>query len=90
MVPGVPPPPPPDPPPPQADIPPNTARPNAVFFNGGDGATFQRIEFGEARSEIFTYGLAIGDIDKDGYPDIAVARTGAASGIFFSSPTPKK
>jgi len=68
----------------------NTAKPNAVLVNGGDGTSFQRIEFGEAGSEIATYGLAIGDIDKDGYPDIAVARTGAASGIFFSTPISKK
>jgi hypothetical protein len=50
-----------------------------------DGSALQRVEFGEAGRGIATYGLAIADVDKDGYPDIAVARTGAASGIFFST-----
>jgi hypothetical protein len=64
----------------------NVGRPNVVFFNEKDGRRFQRLEFGEGTDDAATYGLAIGDVDKDGYPDIAVARTGARSGIFFSSP----
>lgn len=64
----------------------NTGRPNAVFFNHGDGIAYDRVDFGEGSSGVATYGLAIADIDKDGYPDIAVARTGAVSGIFFSTP----
>lgn len=62
----------------------NTGRPNAVFFNDGTGARFERVEFGEAGRDTATYGLAIADIDGDGYPDVAVARTGSPSGIFFS------
>ena len=31
-----------------------------------------------------TFGLAVADIDKGGCLDIAAARTGAPSGIFFS------
>jgi hypothetical protein len=45
-----------------------------------------RREFGEASPDVLTYGLAIGDVNKDGYLDIVVARTGAPSGIFYSSP----
>ncbi len=64
----------------------NTARPNAVFFNLSDGSAFQRVEFGEGGPELATYGLAIADLNGDGFPDIAVARSGAPSGIFFSTP----
>jgi hypothetical protein len=63
----------------------NVGKPNAVFFNEKDGTSFGRVEFGDANAGSATYGLAIADVDKDGYPDIAVARTGADSGIFFSS-----
>ncbi len=64
----------------------NVGKKNVVFFNEKNGSGFQRVEFGEAGENAATYGLAVADIDKDGYPDIAVARTGAASGIFFSQP----
>jgi hypothetical protein len=64
----------------------NVGKPNVVFFNEKDGSSFERVEFGDAGVGAATYGVAVADIDNDGYPDIAVARTGAASGIFFSTP----
>ena len=50
------------------------ARP-AVFFNDGSGRRFTPVLFGDAKGT--AYGLAIGDVDKDGRLDIAVARSEA-------------
>jgi FG-GAP-like repeat len=63
---------------------------NAVYFNLGASGGFRKVPFGEAKPDMATYGLAIGDVNKDGYPDIAVARTGAPSGIFISTPVRTK
>ena len=67
----------------------NVDRPNVIFFNEKDGSSYQRVEFGGVAGAA-TYGLAAGDVDGDGFPDIAVARTGAPSGIFISSGAGKK
>jgi hypothetical protein len=32
------------------------------------------------------YGVAIGDLDGDGWPDIAAARSDAPNGIWFGGP----
>ncbi len=37
----------------------NTAQPNAVFFNQGDGKTFREVLFGDPSQR--TYNLAVGD-----------------------------
>ncbi len=64
----------------------NVEQANDVYFNLGAGGAFRKVPFGEAKADLASYGLAIGDVNKDGYPDIAIARTGGPSGIFISAP----
>ena len=46
---------------------------NLVFINQGDGTFIdQSKEFGITNAESFSTGIAIGDIDLDGYPDVYV------------------
>jgi hypothetical protein len=59
-----------------------------VYFNDGSGRHFTPVQFGEASATDYPFdsGFAIGDLDKDGYGDIAVARTGAPSVVYFGGP----
>jgi len=41
------------------------------------------VSFGDAKGTV--YGFAVGDLDEDGWPDIAVARSDAPNVVFFSS-----
>jgi hypothetical protein len=50
---------------------------------GGSGKRFVEVASGDTRGS--AYGFAIGDIDGDGKPDIAVARSGAANVLYLSS-----
>jgi hypothetical protein len=45
--------------------------PGAIYFNHGTGRKYSRVPFGDDKGAI--YGLAAGDLDGDGFPDI-VAR----------------
>jgi hypothetical protein len=55
-----------------------------VFFNQGDGVSFREFRFGdESRA---TYGLAVGDLDSDGFADIAVANSSAQNRFFLNRP----
>ncbi|MBL8179430.1 MAG: VCBS repeat-containing protein [Bryobacterales bacterium] len=56
---------------------------NFVHFQTGS-RQFRAVSFGEGKGT--TYGVAIGDLDGDGFPDIAAARSAVASAMFFSSP----
>ena len=58
--------------------------PGAIFWNDGSGRRYSRASFGDARGG--TYGIAVGDLDDDGFPDIVAARSGAPSVVFFSRP----
>jgi hypothetical protein len=58
---------------------------STAYFNDGSGRNFTPVQFGEASAGDYPFdsGFAIGDLDKDGYGDIAVARTGAPSVVYF-------
>jgi hypothetical protein len=54
----------------------------AVFFNDGAGTSFTRVAFGDGKGAV--YGIATGDINGDGFPDIATARSDAPNMLYFS------
>jgi hypothetical protein len=54
-----------------------------VYFNDGSGRSFTPVYFGDDKGA--AYGIAIGDLDGDGWPDIALARSGAPNVAYFSS-----
>jgi hypothetical protein len=64
----------------------NYQAPGSVFFNRSTGAklNFQEGKWGDGKGAV--YGLAIGDLDGDGWPDIAAARSDAPNAIWFSGP----
>ncbi len=65
----------------------NVGEQNAVYFNrageaqGPDEARgFEELRFG--CGDCATYGLAIGDLNGDGFPEIVTANSGAPNGLF--------
>jgi hypothetical protein len=54
-----------------------------VYFNDGTGA-FTPVPFGDDAG--VAYGFGIGDLDEDGFLDIAVARSGARNVLYFGAP----
>src|SRR5688572_19541155 len=58
-----------------------SARPSD-FFNTGTGSQFTQVEFGDGKGS--AYGFALGDLNGDGAPDIAHARSGAPNVVYFS------
>ena len=62
----------------------------SVFFNQSSAKkfTFEEVAWGDGKGSV--YGLALGDLDGDGWPDIAAARTEAPNGVWFSGPAVKK
>jgi hypothetical protein len=61
----------------------NVAAPSTVFFNNGSGRHYTPVRFGD--SEGVAFGFAIADLDGNGLPDIAVARSNASNVIYFAS-----
>ena len=59
----------------------------SVFFNVGSGR-FTEVPWGDGQGAV--YGLALGDMDGDGWPDIAAARSEAPNAIWFNGPAVKK
>ena len=53
-----------------------------VFFNDGTGRQFVRVTFGDDRGS--AYGFALGDVNGDTFPDIAMARSGAPNVLYLS------
>ena len=58
------------------------ARP-VVYFNDGT-ETFVPVPFGDAEGS--AYGFSVGDLDEDGFLDIAMARSGARNMLYFGGP----
>ena len=57
---------------------------NAVYFNDGAGSTFGEVRFGGA--ENISYGVAVGDVNADGFPDIGVANSDGLNRIYLNRP----
>lgn len=58
----------------------------SIFFNRGSGQTlgFTEASWNDGKGTV--YGLALGDLDGDGWPDIVAARSDAPNAIWFSRP----
>ncbi len=63
----------------------NAGQPNSVFFNQGDGKDLREVRFGDPTHA--TYNLAIGDLNQDGYPEIAVANSDTQNFIYLNLPS---
>ena len=53
-----------------------------MFFNDGTGRQFTKIVFGDPNGA--AYGFALGDVNGDKFPDIALARSGAPNVLYLS------
>ena len=54
-----------------------------MLVNSGDGMSFSVMRFGASEGAV--YGLAIGDVNGDGLPDIVTARSGAPNMLYLNS-----
>ena len=61
----------------------------SVFFNQGGGrlSRFREEPWNDGKGSV--YGIAIGDLDGDGWPDIAAARSDAPNAVWFNGPAPR-
>jgi len=66
----------------------NVEAPSTIYFNDSPGRRsvfghYTPVHFGDNKGTV--YGFAIADLDGDGLPDIAVARSDASNAIYFAS-----
>ncbi len=67
----------------------NFAARGVIFFNDGAGKQLRFHETAWNDGKGAVYGLAIGDLDGDGWPDIVTARSDAPNAVWFSTPVKK-
>ena len=53
------------------------------LVNSGDGISFSVTRVGDSEGAV--YGLAIGDVNGDGLPDIVAGRSGAPNMLYLNS-----
>lgn len=56
----------------------------SVLFNDGTGRSYRHVRFGDADAAV--YGLALGDIDGDGFKDIVAARNNSPTVVYLNRP----
>lgn len=68
----------------------NVESPGSVFFNKSNGREIrlEGIRWGDGKGTV--YEIATGDLDGDGWPDIAAARSDASNAVWFNDPGQKK
>ena len=52
-------------------------------MNNGSGINFREIRWNDGKGDV--YGVAIGDLDGDGWPDIVSARSDAPNAVWFNT-----
>ncbi|MCX6590965.1 MAG: VCBS repeat-containing protein [Acidobacteria bacterium] len=57
--------------------------PGSVYLNSEQGRSFREVPWNDGKGTV--YGVAFGDFDGDGWPDIVSARSGAPNGIWFNA-----
>jgi hypothetical protein len=68
----------------------NVEAPSTIYFNDSSAprssllGNYTPVNFGDNKGVV--YGFAIADLDRDGLPDIAVARSDAPNAIYFARP----
>ena len=62
----------------------------SIFFNQSSTKElhFDEVSWGDGQGTV--YGVALGDLDGDGWPDIVAARSEAPNAIWFNGPAVKK
>ena len=63
----------------------NVNFPGSVFFNrrnGHEEVRFEETRWGDGKGDV--YEIAVGDLDGDGWPDIAAARSDAPNAVWFN------
>ncbi len=68
----------------------NDQRPGAILFNQGTGTQLRFVTASWNHGAGSVYAIVIGDLDGDGWPDIAAARSDARNALCFSGASARK